>query len=435
MPYKIMIVLILWIGAFDMAILAKRRMDARSPRISHAPQPFVFALPNEEEMEMIREGMGDQNIFFLPITKSVRIFSCPERTCETLGTLPAGSEMRIDMTMIGSAGEWIPISWTADATKTTIGYVALVDLDEGFGMTAPPEPPQEAMIGIEDMTIGIGAEPDAPPAEAKEINPQAIVGIVCEFRSDEGGIRDKRMTRGSGAIITNDGYIVTARSVVDLNYLNEGFEGYELADCLVGQLPKSEPLPDMDAIRKVNAFVRVPYLAYEAEIAYLPNDDGLSEYERAWLDFAILKIQRVNDDAKYFGGPSSLPEEFPAVPILISELPKIGDETLNFAFPSGTTTGFNADVRTLFMQGLVSTTNGYWAGDDAYANDIFLIENHLDTEDTAGGRFGSPIFWKGYVVGIHTAKQQGSRQIYNLATKAMLGNMADNQFIIPISVQ
>lgn len=435
MPYKIMIVLILWIGAFNMAILAKRRMDARSPRISHAPQPFVFALPNAEEMEMIREGIEDQNIFFLAVTKSVRIFSCPERTCETLGTLPAGSEMRIDMTMIGSAGEWIPISWTADATKTTIGYVALVDLDDGFGMTAPPEPPQEAMIGIEDMAIGIGAEPDALPAEAKEIDPQAIVGIVCEFQSNEGGMRDKRMTRGSGAIITNDGHIVTARSVVDLNYLNEGFEGYELKNCLVGQLPKSEPLPSIDAIRKVNAFVRIPYLAYEAEIAYLPNNDGLSEYEKAWLDFAILKIQRVNDDAKYFGGPGTVPEEFPAVTILISELPKIGDETLNFAFPSGTTTGFNADVRTLFMQGLVSTTNGYWAGDDAYANDIFLIENHLDTEDTAGGRFGSPIFWKGYVVGIHTAKQQGSRQIYNLATKAMLGNMADNQFIIPISVQ
>lgn len=433
MPYKVIIVLILWIGAFDMAILAKRRMDARAPRISRAPQPFVFALPNEDEMRMIREGANDQNIFFLPIMKSVRIYSCPERTCEALGTLPAGSEMRIDMTMIGSAGDWIPISWTADTTKTTVGYVAVIDLDEGFAVAAPPPPPEDAMVRIEDVVTG--TEPDAPPAEPKEIDPQAIVGIVCQFDSDEGGIRDRRMTRGSGAIITNDGYVVTARSVVDLNYLNEGFEGYELTSCLVGQLPASAPLPGAEAIRKVNAFVRVPYLAYEAEIGYLPNEEGLSEYERAWLDFAIMKIKKVNDDAKYFGGPSALPEEFPAVPILISELPKIGDETINFAFPSGTTTGFNADTRTLFMQGLISTTNGYWAGDEAYADDIFLIENHLDTEDTAGGRFGSPIFWKGYVVGIHTAKQQGTRQIYNLAAKAMLGNMADNQFIIPISVQ
>jgi hypothetical protein len=200
-------------------------------------------------------------------------------------------------------------------------------------------------------------------------------------------------------------------------------------------LPPSEPLPSIEAIKKINAFVRVPYLAYEADVAYIPPQGGLSEYENAWLDFAIMKIARVNPDTMYFGGPRELPESFPQAPFLISELPEMGESVLNFAFPSGTTIGFGADIRTLFMQGLVSHVTGYWAGDGEYADDIFLIENHMDTEDTAGGRFGSPIFWKGYVVGIHTAKQQGSRQIYNVGSKAILGKMADDQFIIPLRVE
>ena len=229
--------------------------------------------------------------------------------------------------------------------------------------------------------------------------------------------------------------VITARSVVDLGYMNEGLESYALTNCLVGQLPASDPLPGTEAIRKVNAFVRIPYLAYTAHAAFVPPPGDMSEYEKAWLDFAVLKIDGMNPDARWFGGPTTMPEEFPAAPLLISELPKIGDSTMNFSFPSGTSVGFGADTRTLFMQGLISHVTGYWAGDGRYAEDLFLIENYMDTEDTAGGRFGSPIFWKGYVIGIHTAKQQESRQIYNLAAKAALDSMAANGFVIPLSVQ
>ncbi len=424
---KVAIIVIAWLAVLDMSVIAKREIARRMPRAEKPTPSFTFATPSAEEAVAMREGRLPNEYVSLPLAKETRVFACPGTTCKTLGTLPIGSEVRLNLAL---ETDWIPVSWKGPAdASTTPGYVSAGDL---AGNYAPPPPPPDAML--DPIEAGTD-DANTKPAEPVPIDPQTVVGIVCQFDKDEDGVTDKRMTRGSGAIVTNDGYIITARSVVDLNYLNEGLESYALTGCFVGQLPKSEPLPSIEAIRKVNAFVRIPYLAYKAELAFIPPPNDMSEYEKAWLDFAVLKISGVNTDARWFGGPTALPEEFPAAPLLISELPKIGESTLNFSFPSGTSIGFGTDVHTLFMQGLISHVTGYWAGDGHYADDLFLIENHMDTEDTAGGRFGSPIFWKGYVVGIHTAKQQGSRQIYNLGAKTALDSMVNAGFVIPLSVQ
>ena len=433
MPFRkttaALLFLLIWLGTFDLAVVAKRRLETRPAETGQVPTPFAFAEPTEEELEMIRAGQADSGKIHLMLTKKLRVFSCPKQTCRLLGMLAPGESIDIDLaSMNEEAGDWLPVPWNGPgAAPGTVGYVFGGDFASAY-QELPPLP--KAVFAPNDEE-----DAAAVPAEPVPIDPQTIVGIVCQFDSDEGGLRDRRMTRGSGAIITNDGYVITARSVVDLTYLQDGMEGYSLTGCDVGQLPASAPLPSTDAIRKINAFVRIPYLAYSAEVSYIPQPGNLSDYEKAWLDFAILKISGVNPDAQYFGGPKDLPDSFPAAPFLISELPKMGEDTLNFAFPSGTTVGFGADVRTLFMQGLISHVTGYWAGDAAYADDPFLIESHLDTEDTAGGRFGSPIFWKGYVVGIHTAKQQGTRQIYSVGAKTVLQNMADSQFVIPLSAE
>ncbi len=424
----VLLFLFIWLVVFNLAIVAKRQYEARVLPLPRSIQPFAFAELTDEELRLMEEERATMGDIRLPLTKKIRIFSCPKKTCKILGWLPAGSELNIQLEMMQNDSDWLPIPWQNEQdVLEIIGYIWGADLENSY--QAPPPIPQTS-FNPDDME-----ETDAPPTDPIPINPQSIVGIVCQFDSESKHESERRMTRGSGAIITNDGYIITARSVVDLTYLQDGFDGYTLTNCLVGQLPPSAPLPSTDAIRKINAFVRIPYLAYTADVAYISPDGDLSDYEKAWLDFAILQINGVNPDVKYFGGPTRIPDEFPIAPFLISELPKINNETLNFAFPSGTSVGQYADIRTIFMQGLISHVTGFWAGDARYATDLFLIENYLDTEDTAGGRFGSPVFWKGYIVGVHTAKQQGSRQIYNLGAKAVLSNMADNQFIIPLSVQ
>ena len=389
-----------------------------------AARPFIFDEPTTEELRelQIDQSWSNKDFISIPLAKNLTVFTCPQKTCAILGILKAGSELYIDINTVQDTDEWLTIPWPDLHAGPSQGYVLIQDLENTF-QKPPPVPQKSIDVSALQTTT----------AEPVPINPQTLVGIVCEFQNNDN--TDVRVTRGSGVIVSPEGHIITARSVVDIGYVNEGLEDYQRNYCLVGQMLEKQPLPNIEAIKKINAYVRLPYLAYTADIAYIPPDAGLSDYEKAWLDFAVIKISGINSDAQFFGGPTSLPDEFPVAPLLISDLPKVNDETLNFAFPSGTTIGTNSDIRTLFMQGLISHVTNYWAGDQRYTDDLFLIETHLDTEDTAGGRFGSPIFWKGYIIGIHTAKQQQSLQIYNVSAKAVLENLFDNQFNLPLEVQ
>ena len=420
--------LVVWAGTVGGALVIKERLIKKTPEAPEIRKPFAFAEPTEAELAaMTNDGMTAGTIA-IPMNTAITVFSCAGKKCAALGTVRPGEDLILREDAAPDAEGWIAVEWNGENGKITQGFVNVNEVAAGYE-APPPPPPTEASLDPETLV----PQKDVV-AEPVPIDPQTLVGIACDFESDD-QFRDKKTTRGSGAIITDDGYVITARSVVDLGYLNDGLDNFKLKQCYVGQLPASDPLPSVEAIRKINAFVRIPYMAYLAEVSYVPKGDDASDYENAWMDFAILKLSDVNPDARWFGGPTHMPESFPAAPFLISELPKIGDPTLNFSFPSGTTIGHNDDMKTLFMQGLISSVTGYWAGDKRYADTLFLIESHLDTEDTAGGRFGSPIFWKGYVVGVHTAKQQASRQIYNVSAKAVLENLFDNQFIVPIDVR
>lgn len=425
----ILLFLLVWVGTLYGSLAIKERLLEKIPPAPVIQKPFAFAELTAEELQEIEEGTPQEGMITIPLTTTISIFSCPTKKCATLGALTAGDNLILKADSAPDANGWIPVEWGDKVTgDNTEGFINVNDIAASY-QAPPPLPQAENSLDPADIV----PQKDVP-AEPTPINPQTLVGIACDFETDDGG-GESKTTRGSGAIITNDGYIITARSVVDLGYLNDGLENFKLRQCYAGQLSESAPLPSTQAIRKINAFVRVPYLSYLADIAYISKGDDASDYENAWMDFALLKITDVNPDVKYFGGPTHIPDSFPAAAFLISELPMIGEETLNFAFPSGTTIGHNDNLKTLFMQGLISSVTGYWAGDKRYADSLFLIETHLDTEDTAGGRFGSPIFWKGYVVGIHTAKQQASRQVYNVSAKAILENLFDNEFVIPIDVQ
>jgi hypothetical protein len=385
--------------------------------------PFAFAEPTPAEFNALEATRARYRGTIITLEDDVPAFRCPSDDCPRIGILPAGSEIPLEPDVLLGSEEWLSIPWEEETA-----YIASEDLE-----AAAQEPPPLPYVAIDPSAFETRS---AIPLPEEPINPETLVGIACEFHGkNDDGTEDWKTLRGSGAIVTPDGYILTARSTVDMAYLNEGLENYELKRCLVGQMPKTNPLPSIEAIKKVNAYLRLPYLSYVAEPYYTPDTQGASEYETAWLDFAVMKITGVNPDAAVFGGPRELPEEFPAAPFLISEVPKLKEVVLNFSFPSGTTIGNRADIKTLFMQGLLSHVTDYWAGDSRYADDLFLIATYLDTEDTAGGRFGSPIFWKGRIIGIHTAKQQYSRDIYNLSAKAILDNLFDNQIALPLRVE
>jgi len=387
-------------------------------------KPFQFDEPTPEEQKIIdlEQQFFDEyeNFVTVPLINPISVFSCPKDNCEILGQFEPGIELVFDVTKIDPEALWLPISWPDPYQGPEAGYLKIEDLERASQET-PPLP--EIGLDVEGLEL--------EPVDPVPINPQTIVGIVCDFYNFD--THETRTTRGSGVIVTEDGHILTARSIVDLNYLNEGLEDYQLQHCLIGQLPGEQNLPEIEAIKNVNAFIRIPFLPYKAELISIPIDTGLSTYEQAWLDFAVIKINDLNPDAQYFGF-KNLPETFPFAPVLISDLPKVNEQVLSFGFPSGTTIGHRADIRTLFVQGLLSHITNYWAGDERFKDDLFMIEAALDTEDTAGGRFGSPIFWKGYVIGVHTVKQRQTLQTFNVAVKAVLEKLFDDDVIIPLEV-
>lgn len=399
------------------------RESAQRTRLKAEKQkPFQFDEPTTEEQAAIEfeQQFFDEDFIAVPLVNTLDIFACPEGDCKILGQYQPGQELVFDITKIDPAALWLPTPWPDPFQGPEVGYLKVEDLEKA-SQEAPPTP--ETSLGVEELEL--------EPADPTPINPQTIVGVVCDFYNPD--TRDEKITRGSGVIVTEEGHILTARSVVDLNYLNEGLEEYQLQKCLVGQLPGEQALPPIEAIKNINAFVRISFLPYTAGVGYLPIDTDLSPYEQAWLDFAIIQINGLNPDAQYFGF-KNLPANFPFAPVLISDLPKVNEQILSFGFPSGTTIGHKADIRTLFVQGLLSHITNYWAGDERFEDDLFMIEATLDTEDTAGGRFGSPIFWKGYVIGVHTVKQRQTRQTFNVAMKAILEKLFDDNVTIPLEV-
>ncbi len=411
-----------------------------------------FTIPAETLPEEFLTEEFNQDFFTVPIETKVQVRQCPEIGCQLLGHFEAGAEIMFNNADVTDEADWLPVRWPDPLAGPAAGWVEVNELLSGL---QEPDLLPDTVVELEELKLG--------EIEPRPINPGALVGVVCEFRLPDTPPDSalKKFTRGSGVIVTTEGHLLTSRSVADITFINRGFENYELDHCLVGQLPPDNNLPTFETIRRSNAFFRLPYLNYTAAVVHIPvigrpdkqestptaskeelevivedptKTTALSEYEQRWLDFALLKITGINPDALPFGGAAQLPDNFPTAPLLVSTVPPQNEPLLSFGFPSGTTVGQRADIRTLFLQGLISKVTNYWAGDKRYQKDLFLIETALETEDTAGGRFGSPLFWKGYVAGLHTVKQRRTLQVYNISSKAILENLYDNQLTLAIEV-
>lgn len=240
--------------------------------------------------------------------------------------------------------------------------------------------------------------------EEVPINMQAMVALRCVFVSPNA--TDKRIAYGSGTIISDDGIILTARHLVDTAYIYEasngrqGFYGYELSHCDVGFPKDSATTPTAEQIRKINPFTNIDFLPYVARIDFLPNTSELSSAEKSLLDVALIKIIGLSEDAKIFGF-TALPDSFATNTLLGNALPKGGEEVITFGFPSG-----GPDYGSHFrLQGSVGHIKRILGGDQFFRNKPVEIESLMET---IGGRSGSPLFWKGYVIGVVSFKEDNS---------------------------
>ena len=245
------------------------------------------------------------------------------------------------------------------------------------------------------------------PVTAIEMNMPSVVVVKCVFKNPDTGSR--AIAFGSGAIVSSDGYVLTARHVVDMEYAyrvtggKQGLGGYALESCAVGGPALGAHAPTPAEIRAINPFTNVDSLPYKAEVRLVPGKaaSGMSDAERDFYDIAILKITDVTDDARKFFG-IAMPASFPASRLIADSMPAAGEEIVTFGFPSGTPSYGNS----FQLQGSVGTVTGYVGGDARFKDQPLGIDAEMET---IGGRSGSPVFWRGYVIGVVSAKAEYSK--------------------------
>ena len=248
---------------------------------------------------------------------------------------------------------------------------------------------------------------DLPPEQP--VDARSVVGLNCFFRYLPTG-EVVNITKASGVIVGPSGVILTARHLVDLRYsyqidadsidrqlaLNTSFD-----HCEVGQLPAGTSLPDVATIRAVNPAAQIPFLGYTARLLYAPSSSNLilSESEADALDFALLKINGVSEAGSTFG-LLGLPPSFETADLLTERTPELGAEVVTYGYPADVTTGRKSSFSTLYMVGSVGRIKQIRTGNLHFSHTPLVVNTDLEVR---GGRSGSPLFWRGYVIGIVSA--------------------------------
>lgn len=239
------------------------------------------------------------------------------------------------------------------------------------------------------------------PPEDVPIDLRSVVVVKCLFKN--AGTGAKATVYGSGAIINAEGYVVTARHVVDMAYIYEitggkqGLTGYILDSCDVAVPPDGTKTPTAAEIRTLNPFTPVTEFAYRAQVAFVPSDaslSGMSEAEYDFIDIALLRITSAISGA--------LPHSFIASPVKSMELLAQGDEVVTFGFPSGIPSYGN----NFYLQGSIGQIKDVVGGDQLFKNEPVGMTAVMET---IGGRSGSPVFAHGFVVGVVSSKEDYSR--------------------------
>ncbi len=312
---------------------------------------------------------------------------------------------------------------------------ALPAREKPSGTPVPKAEPVAAMpmprSGVPKRPVPESPVPSVPaPVPDIPIVMSSVVVVRCSFENAATG--GAITAFGSGAIVDPRGYILTARHVIDMDYAyrrsggRQGFSGYALKSCAVGGPDEGAHAPTPAEIRALNPFAQVGSLPYRADVAFVPNVaalPGMSAAESDFLDMALMKIAGVTDDAGEFFG-RSMPASFPTSPLGMGDLPDSGEEILTFGFPSGTPSYGSS----FYLQGSVGAVRDYVGGDALFAGDPIGI---LADMETIGGRSGSPVFSRGRVIGVVSAKQEGSVHATIISTYPLAELLAGSGIALP----
>lgn len=317
--------------------------------------------------------------------------------------------------------------------------------------STPPKTTQQDMPPIVQAnataTVPV-AQPETNPLPPQaQIDPQAMVGILCYYNTTltnplngataAGG---QEMIRGSGVIVNSKGYVLTNRHIIQredsaeiINTTNGGQlqinVSYQLDRCEAGTVPAGTHLPTQQEIEAINPLIRIPVLGYIVKPVYVSSNAGLSNDETLFADFAILQITGLTQSGPTFG-VTSVPSSFPYAKLLaIDKYGLTGNRVVTYGFPGDVTLGQNDSFQTLTMTGSVGNVTKVEFGNLAYADVPLVVYTSLEIFH---GRSGSPLFWRGYVIGLTTFYIEGNRtESGSVASDAIIKALKGTNYLEP----
>ena len=410
---------------------------------------FLFFLnviinPEQPEQNNYQSSYQTENLTLNKFyTKSVsNVRKCPSLSCEIIGQYAINSDFDLPYNSIDKLPEWIEFSWEGEQGNNMVGYInktvlspnlTKIKINELKQLNQNTTPPTNSILcnDIYWSPCQIGQQfycPESGDAECilennqlveeskqyylepRAISLRSIVGIQCNFENDKG---DKFLYRGSGVFIHPDGYILTVRHLIDPEWTKWAYDDQDIdinynrfIDCYVRFLHSERKIFPTDQspygfFDLHKTFMGQQY-DFKAEITYLPDNSGLSEYENKQLDYTILKITEKNT-TKYFSN------EKPKIyysPILMANVEQWmsqikGQKVLipGYAYQAIGAAAFE-QYRLLTKD---ATVLNIFKGDKAFEENPFIIETKM-YPDAFGGRSGSPIFYKGYIIGVFQGK-------------------------------
>ena len=239
-------------------------------------------------------------------------------------------------------------------------------------------------------------QPQTPSLPPGNIAEQSIVPLLCHYS-------DGSEARGSGVIVDPQGYILTAKHVVDPKWTSWAYEkaptNATLDYCEVG-VPPPNTLATAQEIESVNPIINVPTpFPFVATLSFEPSQGQLSDNEYRQLDFAVLKITSPMNNCAAFNA-CYLPTRYPYSPVYYADVPGTAsfNQILNFGYPYETASTSTDNFTLYYLKGTVGRLTQYYVGDQYFDKQPFNFS--WSGIDVLPGRSGSPVFWNGYVVGI-----------------------------------
>lgn len=240
-----------------------------------------------------------------------------------------------------------------------------------------------------------GSQQTVPTVNIAE---QSLVALLCYYS-------DGSVSRGSGVVVNPQGYILTAKHIVDPSWTSWAYgtapRNATLNYCEVG-IPPPNTLPTVQEIQSVNPSIAVSPSMFplDATLYFEPSQGSLSNNEYRVLDFAVLKISKPSENCASYN-LCTLPTVYPYNPVYYAAKPDTVsyNQVINFGYPGeAITTSTSQNFETFNLKGAVGRLVQYYGGDQYFKNQ--LLDFSWSAIDVIPGRSGSPVFWHGYVVGI-----------------------------------